>query len=145
MTELQTAAAGCQLSLLLARGENTSFPAKKGDPLPADGCLLLKSSIRPRSLSLPSKRKRRICSCHYDHCVVYSLSSANKALLLSNLGRLMRLCAQSVGGVETRPTGSRGEFSQEERTYFNKVMLHLPCSPTSLCRPAIVGKFSFVC
>lgn len=51
-----------------------------------------------------------------------SLSSANKALLLSNLGRLMRLCAQGVGGVETKLTGRRGEFSQEERSYFNKVI-----------------------
>ncbi|XP_022805708.1 erythroid differentiation-related factor 1-like [Stylophora pistillata] len=46
--------------------------------------------------------------------------SANKALLLSNLGRLMRLCAQAVGGVETKLTGRRGEFTQEERGYFNK-------------------------
>jgi len=50
-----------------------------------------------------------------------SLSSANKALLLSNLGRLMRLCAQGVGGVENKVTGRREEFSQEERSYFNKV------------------------
>lgn len=46
--------------------------------------------------------------------------SANKALLLSNLGRLMRLCAQAVGGVESKLTGRRKEFSQEERGYFNK-------------------------
>lgn len=52
-----------------------------------------------------------------------SLSSANKALLLSNLGRLMRLCAQGVGGVEDKVTGRREEFSQEERSYFNKVFI----------------------
>lgn len=46
--------------------------------------------------------------------------SANKALLLSNLGRLMRLCSQAVGGVQSKLTGRRGEFSQEERGYFNK-------------------------
>ncbi|XP_067036895.1 erythroid differentiation-related factor 1-like isoform X2 [Acropora muricata] len=46
--------------------------------------------------------------------------SANKALLLSNLGRLMRLCAQAVGRVHSKGTGKRGEFSQEERSYFNK-------------------------
>ena len=34
----------------------------------------------------------------------------------------MRLCAQGVGGVETKLTGRRGEFSQEERSYFNKVL-----------------------
>ena len=50
-----------------------------------------------------------------------SLLSANKALLLSNLGRLMRLCAQAVGRVHSKGTGKRGEFSQEERSYFNKV------------------------
>lgn len=33
----------------------------------------------------------------------------------------MRLCAQAVGGVESKLTGRRGEFSQEERGYFNKV------------------------
>ena len=53
--------------------------------------------------------------------LVYSSLSANKALLLSNLGRLMRICAQAVGGVESKTTGRRGEFSQEERGYFNKV------------------------
>ena len=53
----------------------------------------------------------------------FSLFSANKALLLSNLGRLMRLCAQAVGGVESKLTGRRGEFSQEERGYFNKVVV----------------------
>lgn len=52
---------------------------------------------------------------------VFSPRSANKALLLSNLGRLMRICAQAVGGVESKITGRRGEFSQEERGYFNKV------------------------
>lgn len=101
------------------------FPPKRDIPfrLPSltDGRVFFISSIKPHSLSLPSKRKSRICSCHYNHCVVYSLSSANKALLLSNLGRLMRLCAQGVGGVETKLTGRRGEFSQEERSYFNKV------------------------
>ena len=54
--------------------------------------------------------------------LVLSFCSANKALLLSNLGRLMRLCAQAVGGVETKLTGRRGEFTQEERGYFNKVL-----------------------
>ena len=53
---------------------------------------------------------------------LWSLFSANKALLLSNIGRLMRLCAQTVGGVENKATGQRGEFSQEERGYFNKVI-----------------------
>ena len=53
--------------------------------------------------------------------LVFSSLSANKALLLSNLGRLMRICAQAVGGVESKITGRRGEFSQEERGYFNKV------------------------
>ena len=35
----------------------------------------------------------------------------------------MRLCAQAVGGVESKLTGRRGEFSQEERGYFNKVVV----------------------
>ena len=37
----------------------------------------------------------------------------------------MRMCAQAVGGVESKLTGRRGEFSQEERGYFNKVFVHL--------------------
>ncbi|XP_032221918.1 erythroid differentiation-related factor 1 isoform X2 [Nematostella vectensis] len=41
---------------------------------------------------------------------------ANMALLYSNSGRLMRLCAQAVAGYGT----TRGQFSQEERAFFNK-------------------------
>ena len=45
--------------------------------------------------------------------------------MLSNLGRLMRLCAQAVGRVHSKGTGKRGEFSQEERSYFNKVFVEI--------------------
>lgn len=64
---------------------------------------------------------------------VLSFCSANKALLLSNLGRLMRLCAQAVGGVETKLTGRRGEFTLEERGYFNKVLYCFSMRRLSRC------------
>ena len=46
----------------------------------------------------------------------------NMALLYSNKARLMRLCSQAYGN-STRPTEevNRGEFTQQERLYFNKV------------------------
>ena len=37
----------------------------------------------------------------------------------------MRLCAQAVGRVHLKHTGKRGEFSQEERSYFNKVFIEI--------------------
>ena len=37
----------------------------------------------------------------------------------------MRLCAQAVGRVDSKGTGKRGEFSQEERSYFNKVFVEI--------------------
>ena len=48
----------------------------------------------------------------------------NKALLYSNMGRLMRLCAQ-VYGYSTRQSleEHRGQFTQEEKTYFSKVII----------------------
>lgn len=45
--------------------------------------------------------------------------STNTALLLCNTGRLMRICAQAHC-VSTEQ--NRGEFSQEEALYYNKVM-----------------------
>lgn len=45
----------------------------------------------------------------------------NKALLLCNTGRLMRICAQAHCAISAGQ--SRGEFSPEEALYYNKV----PC------------------
>lgn len=45
--------------------------------------------------------------------------SVNKALLLCNIGRLMRICAQAHCTMTTEE--SRGEFSPEEALYYNKV------------------------
>lgn len=47
--------------------------------------------------------------------------STNKALLLCNTGRLMRICAQAHCAVSGDQ--GRGEFSPEEALYYNKV----PC------------------
>ena len=44
--------------------------------------------------------------------------SANKALVLSNLGRLKLSFAQAVRRRK------RQEFSEEERGYFNQVIIH---------------------
>ena len=62
--------------------------------------------------------------------------------MLSNLGRLMRLCAQAVGGVETKLTGRRGEFTQEERGYFNKVRYCVCSSPFTLVRSVLELTFT---
>lgn len=45
--------------------------------------------------------------------------SVNKALLLCNIGRLMRICAQAHCSVTSEE--NRGEFSPEEALYYNKV------------------------
>lgn len=45
--------------------------------------------------------------------------STNKALLLCNTGRLMRICAQAHCAISVDQ--SRGEFSPEEALYYNKV------------------------
>lgn len=46
--------------------------------------------------------------------------SVNKALLLCNIGRLMRICAQAHCTMTTEE--SRGEFSPEEALYYNKAV-----------------------
>lgn len=46
--------------------------------------------------------------------------STNTALLLCNIGRLMRICAQAHCPVSADE--SRGEFSPEEALYYNKVI-----------------------
>uniref|UniRef100_A0AAR2JRY6 Erythroid differentiation regulatory factor 1 n=1 Tax=Pygocentrus nattereri TaxID=42514 RepID=A0AAR2JRY6_PYGNA len=46
--------------------------------------------------------------------------SVNKALLLCNIGRLMRICAQAHCAMTTEE--SRGEFSPEEALYYNKAV-----------------------
>ncbi|XP_076834302.1 erythroid differentiation-related factor 1 [Brachyhypopomus gauderio] len=46
--------------------------------------------------------------------------SVNKALLLCNIGRLMRICAQAHCAMATEE--SRGEFSPEEALYYNKAV-----------------------
>ena len=44
------------------------------------------------------------------------------ALLYSNTGKLMRLCAQVYGNsTKSSVDGERGQFTQQEETYFNKV------------------------
>lgn len=45
--------------------------------------------------------------------------SVNTALLLCNIGRLMRICAQAHCIMTSEH--SRGEFSPEETLYYNKV------------------------
>ncbi len=45
--------------------------------------------------------------------------SVNTALLLCNMGRLMRICAQAHCVMTSEH--SRGEFSPEETLYYNKV------------------------
>lgn len=45
--------------------------------------------------------------------------SINTALLLCNIGRLMRICAQAHCVVTSEQR--RGEFSPEEALYYNKV------------------------
>lgn len=45
--------------------------------------------------------------------------SVNTALLLCNIGRLMRICAQAHCIMTS--DHSRGEFSPEEALYYNKV------------------------
>eukprot|EP00111_Clytia_hemisphaerica_P018019 TCONS_00053334-protein len=46
---------------------------------------------------------------------------ANVALLYSNTGKLMRLCAQVYGNsTKSSVDGERGQFTQQEETYFNK-------------------------
>lgn len=52
--------------------------------------------------------------------------STNTALLLCNTGRLMRICAQAHCGISAEQ--NRGEFSQEEALYYNKV----PCQAEHL-------------
>ncbi|XP_072545526.1 erythroid differentiation-related factor 1 isoform X2 [Salminus brasiliensis] len=46
--------------------------------------------------------------------------SVNKALLLCNIGRLMRICAQAHCAMTSEE--SRGEFSPEEALYYNKAV-----------------------
>ncbi|KAM9808634.1 erythroid differentiation-related factor 1 [Syngnathus typhle] len=46
--------------------------------------------------------------------------STNKALLLCNTGKLMRICAQAHSGIST--DDSRGEFSPEEALYYHKAI-----------------------
>ncbi|XP_077439017.1 erythroid differentiation-related factor 1 [Vanacampus margaritifer] len=46
--------------------------------------------------------------------------STNKALLLCNTGKLMRICAQAHSGVSV--DDSRGEFSPEEALYYHKAI-----------------------
>ena len=47
------------------------------------------------------------------------------ALLYSNSGKLMRLCAQVFGNsTKSCATEARGQFTQQEETYFNKVSIH---------------------
>nr|XP_057914197.1 erythroid differentiation-related factor 1 isoform X2 [Doryrhamphus excisus] len=46
--------------------------------------------------------------------------STNKALLLCNTGKLMRICAQAHSGVPA--DDSRGEFSPEEALYYHKAI-----------------------
>ncbi|XP_061692945.1 erythroid differentiation-related factor 1 [Syngnathoides biaculeatus] len=47
--------------------------------------------------------------------------STNKALLLCNTGKLMRICAQAHSGVVS-VDDSRGEFSPEEALYYHKAI-----------------------
>ncbi|XP_061545602.1 erythroid differentiation-related factor 1 isoform X2 [Phycodurus eques] len=47
--------------------------------------------------------------------------STNKALLLCNMGKLMRICAQGHSGVVS-VNDSRGEFSPEEALYYHKAI-----------------------
>ncbi|XP_061646713.1 erythroid differentiation-related factor 1 [Phyllopteryx taeniolatus] len=47
--------------------------------------------------------------------------STNKALLLCNMGKLMRICAQGHSGVVS-VDDSRGEFSPEEALYYHKAI-----------------------
>ncbi len=46
---------------------------------------------------------------------------ANIALLNCNLGQLMRVCAHAYAAYSNRDSG--GEFTQEEKHYYNKVKL----------------------
>ena len=50
---------------------------------------------------------------------------SNMALLCSNTGKLMRLCAQVYGNsTKSCVTEARGQFTQQEETYFNKVIIY---------------------
>ncbi|XP_078586909.1 erythroid differentiation-related factor 1-like isoform X1 [Branchiostoma floridae x Branchiostoma japonicum] len=51
-----------------------------------------------------------------------AMDTTNIALLHSNTGRLMRVWAQSC--VQQDKEGKRGEFSQQERVYYNKARDH---------------------
>jgi len=57
--------------------------------------------------------------------IKFLLPRANMALLYSNTGKLMRLCAQVYGNsTKFNYEENRGQFTQQEETYFNKVWLN---------------------
>lgn len=65
--------------------------------------------------------------------------STNKALLLCNTGKLMRICAQAHSAVSV--DDSRGEFSPEEALYYHKVTL----KPPRLGQPLRKSRHSHTC
>uniref|UniRef100_A0A4W4H3Y6 Erythroid differentiation regulatory factor 1 n=1 Tax=Electrophorus electricus TaxID=8005 RepID=A0A4W4H3Y6_ELEEL len=65
--------------------------------------------------------------------------SVNKALLLCNIGRLMRICAQAHCAMATGE--NRGEFSPEEALYYNKAVDYyqkaMQCLGSRECHAAV--------